>query len=197
MIFIQSTSHLGQAFALILTHLCALVGHHAGRLPAAAALLSLVHWRLMRIAARLDRLAKRWQDNTLPKPRASRARQTRPDRVAPPRIPSGKIWLIRLLQPTAQFTGQVEAFLADPQTRAFVLAAPQAGRLLRPLCRGLGVPQPPWLELPARPPRPARKPPAAPASRAAATHPAVPPTPDRPIPRNILAAARYWRKKLG
>jgi len=187
---IPATSALGRSFAAVLTGLCAMVAHHAARLRPMAPLLVLVHQRLVRIALRLDRLAQRWQANTLPRPRVSagprHAREPRADRPRCP-IPTGRVWLIRLVQPTAQFTGQVQAFLANPDTQALVQAAPQAGRLLRPLCRALGIVPPPWLRLPARPRAPRKPRPAPPAPPGA--------TPDRPLPRYIRAAARHWRKK--
>ena len=57
----------------------------------------------------------------------------------------------------AQFAPQVEHFLAEPELAALLRDAPQAGRLLRPLCRMLAIPVPAPLRLPARPPRPAPK----------------------------------------
>jgi hypothetical protein len=56
--------------------------------------------------------------------------------------------------------GHVYALLADPDTQALVAAAPQAGRILRPLCHTIGVELPDWLKLPKRPrkPRPPKPP---------------------------------------
>ena len=72
----------------------------------------------------------------------------------------------------------------------FVQAAPQAGRLLRPLCRMLGLIVPDYLRLPARPKSPAKAPPLPPKHQAA-HHTG---TPDRPLPPEIRAAARAWKK---
>ena len=94
------------------------------------------------------------------------------------------------MQPTAQFALQVELFLANPDTRALVEAAPQAGRILRPLCRGLNLTPPDWLRLPDRP-QPAPRESAKPVSTAA---PPDPPRHDRPIPPYVPAAARAWKK---
>jgi hypothetical protein len=59
--------------------------------------------------------------------------------------------------PDSVFTAsQLRHLLADPEMTALIQAAPQAGRLLRPLCRNLGVELPPCLQPPPRPPRPAR-----------------------------------------
>jgi hypothetical protein len=64
------------------------------------------------------------------------------------------------------------ALLEDPEMRAFLAAAPQAGRILRPLWRKLSpeAALPEILRLPPRPPRP-RKPPSP-----------KPPRPEKPAP---------------
>ena len=199
MFVLLATSDLGQAFAGIINGLCALLGHHAVRLRDRSVVLSLIHWRIARMVRRLDHLALRWQANTLPKPRPSRPRAKCARPAQPARLPSGRYWLIRALQPTAQFTPHIEAFLARPDTRALVEAAPQAGRILRPLCRGYGIELPSWLALPERPAPPPRvrtKPrplqPCPLQSCPLQSYP--PPTPFRPLPANIRAAARAWRK---
>ncbi|MCC6719621.1 MAG: hypothetical protein IT555_17195 [Acetobacteraceae bacterium] len=179
---------LCQALAVTLSGVRATVANHIARARHLEPLLAFVYYRLTRMVLRLDRLAQRWQAGTLPKPRPSRAGQPRAARAKPPAlpfaIPRGRLWLPRLVQPTAQYSGQVEVFLADPQTRALVEAAPQAGRILRPLCVALGITPPPWLRLPDRP-RPPRKP---------RTPPPPPPT-DRPLPDYVRAAVRAWKPK--
>ncbi|MCC6718909.1 MAG: hypothetical protein IT555_13580 [Acetobacteraceae bacterium] len=198
MLVIPATSRPGQVLASILTGICAMIGHHAVRSPIHA-LLGRIHWYLWRTATRLDRLALRWQAGKLSPPRTRPTRATTPAKPPPadappkpPRLPTRDAWLIRLVQPTAQFAGQIEVFLADPDTRALLAAAPQAGRLLRPLCRALGFPAPPWLRLPPRPPRtrlPRKR-----KSRLPAPAPVPPGTPDRPLPAYVRAAVRAWRK---
>jgi len=204
------TTHtqLGQALAAIVGDLCATVAHHAVRLVRAGAMAALflgVHRRLIGYAVRLDRLVARWHAATLPGPRPSRVGQPRtPRAIRPdaPTLPTGHAWLIRLVQPTAQFIGHLEGFLATPEAQALVQAAPQAGRILRPLCRMLALQPPPWLRLPPRPPRerPRPAPAAAPTPAPTGTSPpsADPfPTPDRPLQPWVLAAARYWRARGG
>lgn len=179
--------------AQTLSRVCALVSNHIPRAPRLAPVLTLAYHRINRMVRRLDRLVAHWQAGTLPKPRPSRTRQPRrkqpdSDQPMPPRLPRGRAWLVRLVQPTAQLAGQVETFLATPETRALVEAAPQAGRLLRPLCRALGIAPPDWLRLPARP-RPPRKP---------RTKPPRPPaTPYRPLPAYVRAAVRAWKPRFG
>ena len=126
------------------------------------ALFTLADTRLRRTAARLQQLYIRWRAGTLPKPRPSRAGQPRKPRE---RIkePVGKAWLLKLAQPTAQYRSALEQLLADPEFIQFLRDAPQAGRLLRPLCRMLAIePTPEPLHIPGRhyppprPPKPAR-----------------------------------------
>jgi hypothetical protein len=172
---------------------------------------TLLWLRLQRLGNRLTRLHDRWQAGTLPTPRP----QTPPPRhgsVRPPppqlpelpcpgfplvdsprRLPRGHGWLVRRIPQAGPSAGQLEYLLQQDHTRAFVQAAPQAGRLLRPLCTALGLPQPDWLKLPPRPRRP-RKP------------RLRPQRPDRPLPLTHpdlklrpyeIAAARYFIKKYG
>src|SRR6185437_9406393 len=69
----------------------------------------------------------------------------------PPAIPSGPV-LLTLFRVT--LCDQLRTLLDDPEMRALLGAAPQAGRLLRPLWRKLSVdPLPEALRLPPRPPR--------------------------------------------
>jgi hypothetical protein len=56
--------------------------------------------------------------------------------------------------------GPFDELLADPETVAMAATAPQqTGRIVRPMCRMLGMKPPPYLQLPRRPRRP-RPPPA-------------------------------------
>ena len=188
MTLIASTA-LGQAFAAIINGICAVVGARVAAVPPLAVVLSQVYWRIARRLSRLDRLVLQWHAGTVPRPRPPRAaRPTASNPAAPrPRIPDGHAMLIHLAQRTAQYRVDLEIFLDRPDTRALLRAAPQAGRILRPLCRILAVDLPAYLRAPPRP-KPAPRPPA----RIPANHP--PATPDRPLPANIRAAARAWKK---
>ena len=150
----------------------------------------LLYHRLNRLAARFTALFARWQTNTLPSPRTYTAL---PYTQHPtPRLPTTHGWVNHRIPESAPCTGQLDALLHDPELPKFLAAAPQAGRLLRPLVRALGLPEPDWLKLPSRP-KPVRPSPAQPAQPDPG-HDARPPTPDRPLPANIRAAARAWRK---
>jgi hypothetical protein len=61
-------------------------------------------------------------------------------------LPGGSGWLIRRCGWQAAGCGsQLRQLLAEPEMAALLLAAPQAGRLFRPLCRMLAVELPPEL----------------------------------------------------
>ncbi len=139
-------------------------------------LLNLVWGRLTRLLTRLDRLTRLWEADRLPTPRPRRP--ATPRQRPPPELrqPTGHGWLARLLGPNFGPAG-VAALLQDPDARALFEAAPQAGRIFRPLCRLLGVDQPDWLRLPPRP----RKPRA----------------PKPPRPESRTAMIRRWRRMTG
>ncbi|MBC7634318.1 MAG: hypothetical protein H7251_01820 [Acetobacteraceae bacterium] len=62
--------------------------------------------------------------------------------IAPVRLPTGRGWLVRELGYEAVACAlQLEALLTEPAMRAALQALPAAGRVLRPVCRILGVPE--------------------------------------------------------
>ncbi len=150
---------------------------------------TLLTLRLARLAQRLRTLFARYESNTLPSRRPSRAGI--PQTCAPySRLPATKGWIGAHLQAAAPCAGTIEHLLHNTQEmRAFVTAAPQAGRLLRPLARMLGLTLPDYLRLPPRKPR------AKPVRDANAQEPErAEGTPFRPLQREIRAAARAWKK---
>ena len=153
--------------------------------PLSAEALGLLYNRLGRLARRFAALFARWQSNTLPTPRAQRARTTPRPATPLQHFPRAQGWLTRRMPQAAPGGGMLEALLHDPEMPRFIAAAPQAGRLLRPLCRALGQPLPNWLQLPPRP-KPAPQPRPQPAPH--------PPRQDRPLPSYVRAAVRAWKK---
>ncbi len=165
--------------------------------------------RLQRLNNRLTRLYDRWQTNTLPKPRPTTKRpesaprpSRTPERIqsmpmvgadlvnAPARLPRGRGWITRRLPEAGPSAGWLEYLLQQPHTQDFVQAAPQAARLLRPLCHALGIDQPAGLQRPPRPQKP-RKPRPPKPRRLKLTDPALKLRPYE------IAAARYFIKKYG
>ncbi len=136
----------------------------------AGIILPLCTW-LSRTARRFTRVMQKLGSGTL-RPRAiGPGRATSGTRPVP--LPRQRAWLlVELKHEGAYYAQRLEALLAEPEIAALVAATPQAQRLLRPLCRMLGI-QPEAI----RPPR--RTPPAAPSPGAtparSVPHPAAPP----------------------
>ena len=170
-------------FATILFGLRAEIAAQAARDRARTALLVLVWGRIGRMGTRLEKLFARWRANTLPnrtllKPRPSRAGESRTPREMP-HLPTGHAWLVVIMGYDAAGRGsQLQHLLAHPDLPEFLDAAPQAGRILRPLCRMLGVIPPPQLLRPEPPPLDPTQPPARGAQLAAPAE--VPPAGSRP-----------------
>ena len=154
---------------------------------------SLLYTRLNRMAARFTALFHRWRTGTLPAPRPTQTgRPYTPRPIL--RLPTKRGWVNHRIPASAACTGQLEALLQDPELPEFLAQAPQAGRLLRPLCHALGLPEPTWLKLPPRP-KPIFSPLALGRGEPEGGRPKPEiGTPDRPLPPNIRAAARAWRK---
>jgi hypothetical protein len=138
--------------------------------------------RLGHLRGRITRLAARLasgKGSGVPRRPATPGGAERTPRRPPQRLlPRDPAWLIRLVPGAAAAGSQLQHLLADPETAALIEAAPQLGRLLRPLCRSLGVPVPPSLSPPPRAPKPRK--------------PRQPPSP-RPAPANGAAAWRCRR----
>jgi hypothetical protein len=168
---------------------------------------TLLWFRLERVANRLTRLYEQWQQGTLPKPRPTTQRPKTVQKPTPPqipefphpgatlvdspsRLPRGRGWITRRIPEAGPSAGALHDLLQQPNIQDFVQAAPQAARLLRPLCHALGVDQPAWLQRPPRPrrlgkPRPRRP------RRLKLTDPELNLRPYE------IAAARYFLKKYG
>ncbi len=170
-------------FAAIIDGLCKAVAASLGRGGMTGPLIILIWSRLRRMATRFTRLAARVRAG---KPSVARRRpaSSRPARPRPPRLPNRFAWLPGLVPPAAAYGSQLQYLLMDPQMAALIAAAPQAGRILRPLCRMLGVRPPPILTANLLRPRPApRGAPSRPAASGPAPAPAQPPgQPSAPAP---------------
>ncbi|MBV9653655.1 MAG: hypothetical protein JOZ42_03725 [Acetobacteraceae bacterium] len=133
----------------------------------AVAPFALATWnRLRRLVARFSALVAAIEAGRLSTPRRSLA----PERQPPPLSPESQIqpqaqempvpkaygWLLTLAPELNTRVGraQIESLLADPALLALLAQAPQAGRILRPLCHMLRIPLPQCLRLPPRPRRP-------------------------------------------
>ena len=151
-------------FALIIEGLCQAVARRGGLMGLAGPLVILIWTRLRRLKARFARHA-----TTSPAPAPSRPAAKRPAvsprQSQPLLLPRRSAWLLRLVPETASGASQLRHFLAEPDVASLLAEAPQLGRILRPLCRMLGIRPPPALRPPPdlRPPAP--PPDAAPCAR--------------------------------
>ena len=203
---------LSQRLTLVVQALRAAIAAHAARDRATVAVAWLVWPYLNRLAARFTALAARVQAGKVAgavavaratsRPRA--APETRHPR--PPGLPQGFAWLARLTPSILPLRSQVCHLLGDPELAALLVAAPQAGRILRPLCRMLGIeagpdfpqalfglPDPP----PTPNPSPSSDPPPtpAPALPAAQARAAAPPAPE-PLPSSRPPPRRRARPRV-
>ncbi len=114
--------------------------------------LRLAYDRIARAATRFQALFTRWQTNTLPTTR-NRPAQSR-QRAPKPYFPAGRAWLAGSTDHHVRGrASQLEHLLSHPDMPKFLAAAPQAGKILRPLCHMLGITMPPTLLPSPRPPR--------------------------------------------
>ena len=182
---------VAQTFAGIIAGLCRAIAVGAGRNPLAAPLMLLLWPRLNRLARRVTRLAARVAAGTAA-PRRPAAPRPPAARPRPPyrRLPRRFAWLVRLVPEAASAGSQLSYLLATEEMAALLAAAPQAGRLLRPLCRTLGVRPPPALA-----PKPRAAPPPAAPRRAAAPRPSpAPRAAPHPAPQRPRHARRRARR---
>ena len=107
----------------------------------AAAMIVLVWTRVRRVEARILGLLARFQAGRLQVAVGKRAgRGGGGARVASARLPCGFAWLLPMVPcDAACFAGQLRTVLAEPELVALLDAAPQAARILGPLCRMLGI----------------------------------------------------------
>jgi hypothetical protein len=120
-----------------------------------------VHNRFSRARSRLASVMARYAAGNL-QTRAQKPRKGGPREQI--RIPTSRNWLYATFcrnearRPTAAlYRGQLEALLNEPEF-AELIAIPQAARILRPLCRMLGIAAPAIPSLPPRKPRPPKPP---------------------------------------
>ncbi len=165
---------------IILTGLRAAIARIAPKIPARTALLVLAWNRISRAATRYERLFAQFRAGTLPQPGAPR-----PPRPARPRqplyLPTRPAWLIAECREAAAIACQLQHFLVTEEAAEFIAAVPRAGRILRPLCRMLGITAPnlhptlPDPPSPHPPPKsqPHRAPPPTPAIERCTFHPSI------------------------
>ena len=184
-----------QSFVLILSGLRATLAGIASADRSRGDFVIFLWNRISSISGRLERLFARWKNGTLPRLRAPRPPREREARPAPPfRLPGRRKWLVHASQLAIGPRSQLCHLIAtDPEIAAFLRDAPQARRLLNPICHMLGIdldaPHGAPIGLPPPPPRRPRVPrPPAP-KRPECAQPA--PQPRVPRPKKIRDATNY------
>ncbi len=98
--------------------------------------------RLIEATVAMQLLFDRWREGRIrPARKQPQRQQARPaarnrSNVA---LPRRFAWLRQYLPETAIYADQLQQLLADPEIAALVAQVPQAGKILRPICRMLGV----------------------------------------------------------
>jgi hypothetical protein len=125
-------------------------------------LVGLTYNRIRRLERRFSTLVAQWRAGTL---RAVVSRECPvvsqkitphpgplPEREKRAWVPRGRAWVVRQLVPVTgqQCVGMLCLTWEEPEMAEFYAAAPQAGRILRPLAHMIGAPLPAWLKLPKR-----------------------------------------------
>jgi hypothetical protein len=127
-------------FTAVLTGLQAAIAVVAARERTLTVLLVAVWGRIGRISTRLERLIALWRAGMLPAQRARRGHVPGTPGSKPVSVlPTTPAWLLVAVREAAPFGARLENLLSEAECEAFLAAAPQARRLLRPLCRMLGV----------------------------------------------------------
>ena len=127
-------------FSFLLTQLQAAIAVVSARERHLTLLLVAVWGRIGRMRTRMERLIARWRAGTLPAPRKSRVGEMRTPSVRTPSIiPRTSAWLLVAVRDARAMRGQLEHLLSEAEWVEFLAAVPRAGRILRPLCRMLGI----------------------------------------------------------
>ncbi|MBC7637128.1 MAG: hypothetical protein H7251_16175 [Acetobacteraceae bacterium] len=134
----DAAPELARRFAMIMAGLGALVARRFLKMPHLVGFTGLLWGRLNRAVQRFYRALTVPAQAGAPRVRADRAATTR---VRPEGLPRGRGWIVRELGwEAAAYLVQLENLLGEIATQHALAAAPGAGRVLRPICRMLGVP---------------------------------------------------------
>ena len=142
----EPTPSLADRFTRFIERLCAVIGVYAGVFPWAGPLVSAAQGRVRRLGERFALLATRASGRKFS--RARRQGMTREVTAVRPRpaifLPTIP-WLMQAVGAALHCGEPLKRLLDDPEMAQLVAAAPQAGRILRPLCRMLRVKRPAYL----------------------------------------------------
>jgi hypothetical protein len=157
MLTLTPTYSPADIFAFLIERVCGVVGLVGLRHGLTERLIALISGRIRRLGVRFTRLAERVHAGRLAAVCAACRRSASPrpvgspdpSRVRPPSVlPRHRGWLVHWV-PEADGTRDSMYWLLElPEMKELIAEAPQVGRIVRPLCRMLGVDMPTWLRLP-------------------------------------------------
>jgi len=150
---------LADRLAWLIDGLCKAIGADARKQRMDAALAWAVYHRVRLLGDRLIALATRVRagrvmvrrsrtrhpDRSASRPDLPQGERELPSRERELRLPRGFGWVRQALPQTAAYAGVLTFLLHEAEMKALVEKAPQAGRILRPLCHLLGVTAPAFL----------------------------------------------------
>jgi hypothetical protein len=152
-----ASTYAADRFASLIEEICRVLSKHALSRYIDAPLLLLIWNRIMGMARRFASLAERVRTGTLSDTAPTRSRDASPppagapdpSRVDLPEVlPRHFGWLVKMLPETEAFGADLCWLLQRLEMEELIFAAPQVGRILRPLCRMLGVEPTSALRLP-------------------------------------------------
>ncbi|MBC7635528.1 MAG: hypothetical protein H7251_07990 [Acetobacteraceae bacterium] len=126
-------------FSPLLSDLQAAIAVVAARERSLTVMLVAVWGRIAQMRTRLERLIGLWRAGMLPVPRTARAGAARALVRAASVNPIAPAWLLVAVREAASTRAQLEHLLSETECVEFLAAFPQAVRILRPLCRMLGI----------------------------------------------------------
>ena len=144
------TTYAAELFTRTIEELCRKLNKHAAARFIDRAMLLLIWNRLMRMAKRFTNIATRVRTGTL----VVREREAsapvaegpveeevvvRPWVAPGDKLPTHFRWLVNMVPEAEPIAGDVVWLMLRVEVRKLIFEAPQLGRILRPLCKALGV----------------------------------------------------------
>ena len=142
------TTYAAELFTRTIEELCRKLNKHAAARFIDRAMLLLIWNRLMGMARRFTNIATRVRTGTLVVREASAPVAEGPAEeevvvrpwVAPgDKLPTHFRWLVNMLPEAEPFARDLVDLMMRVEVRRLIFDAPQLGRILRPLCKALGV----------------------------------------------------------
>jgi hypothetical protein len=152
-------TYAAERFTAIIEELCRALTKHARTRFISEPMLLLIWNRIMRLARHLASLAERVRTGRLSDPAPARSRGASPPSAGAPEqpyvdpsevLPRHFRWLVNMIPETEAVGVDLCWLLQRLEMEELIFAAPQVGRILRPLCRMLGVEPTAALRLPVR-----------------------------------------------